>query len=459
MLARENVIAKLTLTSLSRLLYFEAIPMLLGLALTDLFLAYSHLLEFAPTAGKVPLGSALRIGVFLCALASGAVASKLGSTLSIRMLLFTCWLLAATLFSTWRGGSVNLLTHFWFPSLLGFLAVTALFETSEAVRQGIIAIGFASALIAMLSLVATKVDVMRVGIDSPTLSNPNDLAFALLIGVPPIVFFLRSNRGRRYLSRAILVASLVLAVRMVANTASRGGLLIICAYALAVFFSVSILNKLKLAAVVLLLGIAFFTSASKAALLRYETILPFLNIDPGDQQGVEDSAEDSMNQRRDLLLESLKLTMQNPVFGVGPGAYQSAAAAFSHQAGQRANWHESHNTYTEVSSETGVPGFILYMMVLIGSFTAANRVRRLTAGVSGLESVHQTAGCLLLMLTCFALNGFFASMAYLPLFPFIAALAGSLERSATLEIAALEQPEAPFSEPSASTLDLRPLLH
>ncbi len=429
---------------------------LFTLALTDVFLTYSHLLEFAPGAGKVPLGSILRIVVFLCALVSGNIMRQIGSPLNMRMLLLSCWLLATTLFSSWKGGSVNLLTHSWFPSLLGFLAIRAIFDTTDAVRRGVIAVGFASASIALLSLVAGKLDFMRLGLDSPTLSNPNDLAFALLIGVPGILLFLRSSRGKCYLMRGLLILSTLLAVRTVANTGSRGGLLIILAYGAVFFFSASALNKLKIVLVSLAVGTVFFVSASQSALLRYQTILPFINVDPADQQAIQVSAEESTAGRLQLLTESLKLTVQNPVFGVGPGTYQSAAAAISEQEGRRANWHESHNTYTQVSSENGLPGFILYMSLIIGSFTAANRVRRLAMGVSGLEPLHELASCLLLMLSCFALNGLFDNMAYLPIFPFLAALAGSLEQSAARDFAASEYSMAEFS-PTA-TLQLKAAL-
>jgi O-antigen ligase len=241
---------------------------------------------------------------------------------------------------------------------------------------------------------------------------------------------------------------MLLALRIVANTASRGGLLTICVYATALWFSAK--NKLKVGVIAFVLGMVVFASASKPALLRYKTILPFISIDSGDEQHIQDSAEASTTQRRELLMESLELTMRNPVLGVGPGTYQSAAAAVNEQEGRQAIWHESHNTYTQVSSESGIVGFILYVIVLIGSFTAANRVRRRTAGVKSLEPINQTAVCLLLMLTCFALNASFGSLAYLPLFPFIAALAGALEQSARGEIAAWEHSTSLLSAANAN---------
>jgi O-antigen ligase len=413
--------------------------MFYALALTDLFLSYSHLLDFVPGAGRVPLGSILRIVVFLYALLSGDLVGSISSPFSVRMLLFTGWLMVTTLLSTWKSGSVSLLTHFWFPSFMGFLAVIGIFKTTKAVRQGVIGIGFASATITVLSFLTGKLDVMRFDLDSPSLGNPNDLALALLIGLPGILLFLLINNGRRYLSRAILILSIILAVRIVANTASRGGLLTLFAYAMVLFFSVSAMNKLKVALVILAIGAIFFVSAPKTALLRYQTILPSTISEPGDDPGVQESAQESMNERRGLLLESLKLTVLNPVFGVGPGTYQSAAADVSARERHRADWHESHNSYTQVSSETGVPGFILYLGLMVGSFSAAYRVRRRTEGMIGFEPVHQTATCLLLMLTCFALNSFFESMAYLPMFPFLLALVGSLERNFNNEIASSEQ--------------------
>ena len=51
---------------------------------------------------------------------------------------------------------------------------------------------------------------------------------------------------------------------------------------------------------------------------------------------------------------SLILTAKHPVFGVGPGQFQNITET----------WFVTHNTYTQLSSETGIPGLVLFLLLL-----------------------------------------------------------------------------------------------
>jgi hypothetical protein len=61
------------------------------------------------------------------------------------------------------------------------------------------------------------------------------------------------------------------------------------------------------------------------------------------------SAEGSSQARRGLLLSSLKLTMQHPLLGVGPGQFAPYMAAQAGASGVHAFWVGTHNTYTQLS--------------------------------------------------------------------------------------------------------------
>jgi len=57
-----------------------------------------------------------------------------------------------------------------------------------------------------------------------------------------------------------------------------------------------------------------------------------------------------------LFLRSIQLTFEHPILGVGPGEFMDAEAEEAAVAGKKAMWHFTHNSYTELSSETGLPG-------------------------------------------------------------------------------------------------------
>ena len=72
----------------------------------------------------------------------------------------------------------------------------------------------------------------------------------------------------------------------------------------------------------------------------------------------------SLDARRELLTESIRVTMHHPLFGVGPGNFQAYTQS----------WHVTHNTYTELSSETGLPGLGLFLAILLLTFRSLKQV-------------------------------------------------------------------------------------
>ncbi len=60
------------------------------------------------------------------------------------------------------------------------------------------------------------------------------------------------------------------------------------------------------------------------------------------------------------------MTVQHPIFGVGPGAFSAVARAERIRNGEHGGEElVSHNTYTQTSSETGFPGIILFVGTVI----------------------------------------------------------------------------------------------
>ena len=53
---------------------------------------------------------------------------------------------------------------------------------------------------------------------------------------------------------------------------------------------------------------------------------------------------------------SIELTIKNPIVGVGPGMFAVAEAEDAQEQNIEEVWHETHNAYTQVSSEIGIPG-------------------------------------------------------------------------------------------------------
>jgi O-antigen ligase len=137
------------------------------------------------------------------------------------------------------------------------------------------------------------------------------------------------------------------------------------------------LRVIAVAAVALPIG---FAAIPQRVIDRYTTMFATLGAtsaavsDPATQQGEEpdemvvDSATASANSRIELLKRSIRVTLANPVLGVGPGMFVVAENEMSVADGRRRGyWKASHNMYTQISSEVGLPGafVFVYLMVLV----------------------------------------------------------------------------------------------
>jgi O-antigen ligase len=217
------------------------------------------------------------------------------------------------------------------------------------------------------------------------------------------------------------------------------------------FFSVSLINKFKMA-VVGGVAIAVLMVATPTVLRqRFATILS--RGDATDR--LTESAMASTSQRTELLKRSILLTLQHPLFGVGPGNFQPASAvAFGNDLG--GSWYETHNAMTQISSEQGIPGLILFLSVLTCSFRAAWRVFKwkpargqvVTPAIAAhIEFLNSMGFCLVLSLTTLTITSLFSSIAYQFFFPTLIGFCAALELTTNEELSMLFPPPATLARP------------
>src|SRR5207248_2739531 len=112
---------------------------------------------------------------------------------------------------------------------------------------------------------------------------------------------------------------------------------------------------------------------------RYKTIAED-NIDDDEMDaGMRDSALSSTQSRKALLKSSIKFTIRHPLFGVGPGMFSVADNDDAVANGQRkGQWLGTHNSYTQVSSELGVPAFIFFVSAMVMALRSPYKLYRET---------------------------------------------------------------------------------
>jgi O-antigen ligase len=131
-------------------------------------------------------------------------------------------------------------------------------------------------------------------------------------------------------------------------------------------------------------------------------------FDQGDASAASRSqsgeASASAQQRKELLLQSLKVTAQHPLLGVGPGNFEFISGF----------WHVTHNSYTQMSAEGGIPALLLYLLVFWRSIVNLRKVNRYSATTKAAAVLSMT---LQASLAGYLVGSFFLSLGY-HLFPY-----------------------------------------
>jgi len=219
-------------------------------------------------------------------------------------------------------------------------------------------------------------------------------------------------------------------VLVIMNTGSRAALIGASIALLAVFVNVGLVQRLKLLVVVsIVLGMLMIVMPGYIE----DRFLTTFGREPVVLDNLTKSSLDSTESRRRLLMDSITITCQHPVFGVGPGNFMAAQNSLAIGRGElTSDWHVSHNTYTQVSSESGLPGLALFLLALAFALRSTSRILRLAVSADSVEweDIKMMAFALRVSTVAFLACAFFASMAYLPILTVLFGLAISLESCA-----------------------------
>ena len=187
-------------------------------------------------------------------------------------------------------------------------------------------------------------------------SNPNDLAALAIIalGVALAIAFSEPRRTVIWVGATI---SAVLLLLLILLTQSRGAFI-----GLAAGMSTAILRlvlkrpRLLVPAVLVALLIGFMTPDSVwDRLSGIGKLTSASTIDEADPEG-------SAAGRFEIQKVAWQIFIENPIFGIGLGAYKEANQRYAPQLGRK----DTHNTYLNLAAEVGLPGFFLWC-ALFGS--------------------------------------------------------------------------------------------
>jgi O-antigen ligase len=412
--------------------------------LVFIFLAFSRI--FDVKFGNLHItGIAYRI-VFAMVLLSRGFQVALSSNIGKALLGFTVCFGLSVPFSVWRSGSKEIFQNTWLMfSFVAFLSVAGLVHDYPQWLKLFKTLTYALLVFTIISNVFGTSDNGRLFLTQGKFGNPNEMAQALLLGLPlwgAMMVMSKSLPGKAF-AGGIMVLMLFTTFR----TGSRGAMIGFMAMLLVVFLRAQAVGKLKIImACVVFLGIVITTMPGRL-IARYKSVATEEDMDNAEMDpSMRDSAASSAVSRKQLLKHSLIFTIRHPLFGVGPGMFVVADDAYSKTIGLRkGTWLGTHNSYTQVSSELGIPAFLFFVSAVAMALKGTYAIYQRTRGDPRLEDMGNAALALHYCLIVYAVTVLFEHIAYSIMMPVFTGLAAGLVRTAAVEIQRIQATPLPVS--------------
>lgn len=370
-------------------------------------------------------------------LLSGSALRGLQAPFGKWWLAFGAWLAICAPFSVWKSNTASLLANYYFRSFLLYFVICACVLTVRRLKALMYVLGAGNLLLVLVCFMYGATDEGRFSVPQSGfsfLANANELGLQLLLGVIVLIFVV-FQKGK--LTKMIALGIMLLSAVYMLKAGSRGVFVASIATVLAAAWLSR--NKLKILAVAAPLCALTFLMLPAETRHRLTYIAIRDNMQVTNE--VDASTIASQLQREQLLWDSLRLTAQNPLFGVGPGEFMVADSAGQEKKGQPGTWRETHNSYTQVSSEAGLPGFLFYVASLVVCFRMSYRLYRQTAQRPGLEDYAGVSFCMLVSLITYAVGTIFDHLAYTSYLPIMAGISTAAYFTAQGALKPAQQPQ------------------
>jgi O-antigen ligase len=412
-----------------------------------LFLVFSRI--FDVKFGSLHItGASYRVAFAMVLLSRGFI-TAINTNIGKALLGFTFCCGMSVPFSVWKGGSMAVFKDAWLLfSFVTFLAVGGLISSYAQYLKAAKTLAVALLTFTVVANIFGSSEGGRLMLAQGKYANPNEMAQALLIGLPlwgAIMVNSRSLPGKVF---SFFVMLLMLATTV--RTGSRGALIGFAVMFLVIFLRASFMGKVQIILVTVVFGAILASTMPGKLIARYKTITDEEAVDVEGSGGMIDSAQGSTESRKTLLKHSLLFTLRHPIFGVGAGMFSVADDAYSHATGVRSQWLGTHNSYTQVSSELGVPGALFFIAAIVMSLRGPYDIYKKTRGDPRLSAMGNTALGLHYCVIIYAVTILFDHIAYSDMLPVLGGMAAVLVRTAEVEIERIKATPLPVTMSTAT---------
>lgn len=241
----------------------------------------------------------------------------------------------------WRGGAL-FNTIAFSKIFVVYVLIYMLVTDMKKLRQVIFVQAASVVLIATVSMLKGSSRPRLEGVIGGIYSNPNDLAFAIVLSLPFCLAFLITTK--RVLAKCAWASGMLIMLVALFLTASRAGFIDLLISGSVCLWHFGVRGRRHyLIVIILLLTTLLLATAGKKLVQRFEAISEDTK---GDGYG-------SFEARKYLMIRALEGIEHYPILGIGAENFLSYSG----------DWHEVHMTYLQVAVEGGIPSLILYLLI------------------------------------------------------------------------------------------------
>ncbi|PYQ50148.1 MAG: hypothetical protein DMF59_11570 [Acidobacteria bacterium] len=321
-----------------------------------------------------------------------------------------CFLLLAWTFMTlplsyWPGGSVATLTDIYIKAVIVFWLLANVITTErrlQLIRNFLILCSVPLAVTAVKNFVTGSflgdagVVARIAGYGQGLSANPNDLALMLNLMLPLSIASFLSAKSRS-MSTLLLVVTGVNVIGVVV-TFCRAGFLGLATIG-TVYFLKMVRRRGADRAWAFALAIAALVALPMLPSNYFERVATIANIHA-------DPTGSSQIRWRDTVA-AMHFVFDHPIVGAGLGM---DVLALNQVRGEK--WYAVHNVYLQYAVDLGLPGALLFILLLLGTLKGARSSRKRLAQLPEKRELFLLAEALEISLIVFAISGFFYPVAY-----------------------------------------------
>ena len=355
---------------------------------------------------------------------AGGVRRTLAARPAYYWIAFAVWMIVCVPLSYWKYGSLILARNFVRDDLLMMFAIGGLVMTWRECRVLTKYIGVAALINIASGRFFANTEGGRLSLNFGTVANSNDYAAHLLLTLPFLLLFVLNSR--KVVVRAGALTAFCVGILMIVRTASRGALVALIVCALFAFFRASMVQRIALVCLIPVVLVAVLVFVPGEALQRIRSF-------SASESDVSQEAMESTDARRYVMRKGIEYTLENPIFGVGPGQFPAYEGSHNKVLGGHGLWHEAHDAWIQASSECGIPGGVLLLSAYASAFLLLNQTYRKAVKRADCQDIRNAIFCIMLGMVGFFVAISFLNFAYLFYGPALAGIAIAVWRVANYE--------------------------